>query len=152
MDLERYQEAWARNAIPKQQLDDQEKIVVQDEGRSRADQGTLDFDKVQLCYCHIVAPITGRVGLRLVDPGNLVQSSGSTILAVVTQMQPITVVFTMAQDNLSQVLHQMHHGASADRRCLRSRADQEARNRKTARPRQPDRHHHRNRQAARLVR
>jgi membrane fusion protein, multidrug efflux system len=111
MDLERYQTAWSRNAIAKQQLDDQEKIVAQDEGLVRSDQGTLDFDKVQLSYCHIVAPFTGRVGLRLVDPGNLVQSSGSTILAVVAQVQPITVVFTLAQDYLSQVLEQIHHGA-----------------------------------------
>jgi membrane fusion protein, multidrug efflux system len=111
MDLERYQKAWDRNAIAKQQLDDQEKIVAQDEGLVKSDQGTLDFDKVQLAYCHIVAPFTGRVGLRLVDPGNLVQSSGSTILAVITQVQPITVVFTVAQDYLSQVLEQIHSGA-----------------------------------------
>src|ERR1700744_503251 len=111
MDLERFQTAWSRNAIAKQQLDDQEKLVAQDEGLVKSDQGTLDFDKVQLSYCHIVAPFTGRVGLRLVDPGNLVQSSGSTILAVVTQIQPITVVFTLAQDYLSSVLDQLHHGA-----------------------------------------
>jgi membrane fusion protein, multidrug efflux system len=111
MDLDRYQKAWNRNAIAKQLLEDQEKIVAQDQGLVRSDQGTLDFDKVQLSYCHIVAPFTGRVGLRLVDPGNLVQSSGSTILAVVTQIQPITVVFTLAQDYLSSVLDQLHHGA-----------------------------------------
>jgi multidrug efflux system membrane fusion protein len=111
MDLDRYQKAWARNAIAKQILEDQEKLVTQDEGLVKSDQGTLDFDKVQLSYCHIVAPFTGRVGLRLVDPGNLVQSSGSTVLAVVTQIQPITVVFTLAQDYLSSVLAQPHHGA-----------------------------------------
>jgi multidrug efflux system membrane fusion protein len=111
MDLDRYQKAWSRNAIAKQQLEDQEKIVAQDQGLVRSDQGTLDFDKVQLSYCHIVAPFTGRVGLRLVDPGNLVQSSGSTVLAVVTQIQPITVVFTLAQDYLFSVLDQLHHGA-----------------------------------------
>jgi membrane fusion protein, multidrug efflux system len=110
MDLDRYQKAWERNAIAKQQLDDQKKIVAQDEGLVRSDQGTLDFDKVQLSYCHIVAPFTGRVGLRLVDPGNLVQSSGSTVLAVVTQIQPITVVFTLAQDYLSEVLAQKGRG------------------------------------------
>jgi multidrug efflux system membrane fusion protein len=110
MDLDRYQKAWDRNAIAKQLLEDQGKIVAQDEGLVRSDQGTLDFDKVQLSYCHIEAPFTGRVGLRLVDPGNLVQSSGSTILAVVTQIQPITVVFTLAQDYLSSVLDQLHHG------------------------------------------
>ena len=110
MDLDRYQKAWERKAIAKQQLDDQEKIVAQNEGLVRADQGTLDFDKVQLSYCHIVAPFTGRVGLRLVDPGNLVQSSGSTVLAVITQVQPITVVFTLAQDYLSDVFAQKGRG------------------------------------------
>jgi membrane fusion protein, multidrug efflux system len=111
MDLERYQAAWAKNAIAKQTLDDQEKLVAQDQGLVKSDQGTLDFDKVQLAYCHIVAPFTGRVGLRLVDPGNLVQSSGSTVLAVVAQIQPITVVFTLAEDHLSAVLQQMRKGA-----------------------------------------
>ena len=111
MDLERYQTAWSKNAIAKQQLDDQEKIVLQNEGLVKSDQGTLDFDKVQLSYCHITSPITGRVGLRLIDPGNLVQSSGSTALAVVTQIEPITVIFTIAQDNLDEVLAQTRHGA-----------------------------------------
>ena len=111
MDLDRYQKAWARNAIAKQILDDQEKLVAQDQGLVKSDQGTLDFDKVQLAYCHIVAPFTGRVGLRLVDPGNLVQSSGSTVLAVVAQIQPITVVFTLAEDHLSDVLQQMRKGS-----------------------------------------
>jgi multidrug efflux system membrane fusion protein len=111
MDLERYQAAWSKNAIAKQQLDDQEKLVAQDEGLVKSDQGTVDFDKVQLAYCHIVAPFTGRVGLRLIDPGNLVQSSGSTVLAVITQVQPITVVFTLAEDHLSDVLQQTRKGA-----------------------------------------
>lgn len=111
MDLDRYKDAWARNAIPKQTLDDQEKLVMQDEGLVKSDQGTLDFDKVQLAYTHITAPFNGKVGLRLVDPGNLVQSSGSTVLAVVTQMDPITVVFTIPQDSLEQVLEQLHKGA-----------------------------------------
>jgi multidrug efflux system membrane fusion protein len=111
MDLERYKTAWARNAIAKQQLDDQEKIVLQNEGLVKADQGTLDFDKVQLAYCHITSPIDGRVGLRLIDPGNLVQSSGSTTLVVVTQIEPITVIFTLAQDHLDEVLAEWRHGA-----------------------------------------
>ena len=95
---------------PNSILDDQEKTVLQDEGVVKSDQGTLDFAKVQLAYAHIVAPFTGRVGLRLVDPGNLVQSSGSTPLAVVTQIEPITVIFTLSQDNLEQVLAQTRHG------------------------------------------
>ena len=110
MDLGRYQAAWAKNAIARQTLDDQEKAVLQAEGTVRSDQGTLDFDKVQLGYTHIVAPFAGRVGLRPVDPGNLVQSTGSTALAVVTQIEPITVVFTLSEDNLEQVLAQTRHG------------------------------------------
>lgn len=103
MDLVRYRDAWSRNAIPKQTLDDQEKIVLQNEGTVKNDQGTVQFDQVQLDYCHITAPFTGRIGLRLMDPGNVVQSSGGTTLAVVTQIQPITVIFTIAEDNLGQV-------------------------------------------------
>jgi membrane fusion protein, multidrug efflux system len=103
MDRDRYREAWARNAIPKQTLDDQEKIVLQDAGTVKNDQGTVQFDQVQLGYAHITAPISGRVGLRLVDPGNVVQSSGTVTLAVITQLQPITVIFTIPEDNLGQV-------------------------------------------------
>ena len=110
MDLERYQQAWAKNGIPKQTLDDQEKLVLQDEGTVKNDQGTVQYDQVQLAFCHIASPITGRVGLRLVDPGNVVQSTGSTILAVITQVQPITVIFTVAEDSLAQVQSQLKHG------------------------------------------
>jgi len=110
MDLDRYREAWAKNGIPKQTLDDQEKIVLQDEGTVKNDQGTVQYDQVQLAFCHITSPISGRVGLRLVDPGNVVQSSGTTVLAVITQLQPITVIFTVAEDSLAQVQAQMRHG------------------------------------------
>jgi membrane fusion protein, multidrug efflux system len=103
MDRDRYRDAWARNAIPKQTLDDQEKIVLQDAGTVKNDQGTVAFDQVQLGYCHITAPISGRVGLRLVDPGNVVQASGTVTLAVITQLQPITIIFTIPEDNLGQV-------------------------------------------------
>jgi membrane fusion protein, multidrug efflux system len=107
MDLERYRAAWARNAIPKQTLDDQEKIVLQDEGTVKNDQGTLQFNQVNLSYCHIVSPINGRVGLRLVDPGNVVTANGSTVLVVITQVDPITVIFTLPEDNLDQVQAEM---------------------------------------------
>jgi len=103
MDRDRYRAAWAKNSINKQLLDDQEKIVLQDEGTVKNDQGTVDYDKVQLSYCHIAAPISGRVGLRLVDPGNVVEANGTTPLVVITQMQPITVIFTIAEDSLAQV-------------------------------------------------
>jgi len=103
MDLERYRAAWARNAIAKQTLDDQEKLVLQYEGTVKNDQGTVQFDQIQVDYCHITAPIAGRVGLRLVDPGNVVQSAGTVTLAVITQLEPITVIFTIPEDSLGQV-------------------------------------------------
>jgi membrane fusion protein, multidrug efflux system len=111
MDLLRYQDAWSRNAIPKQTLDDQEKIVLQNQGTVRLDQGMVQFDQIQVDYCHITAPFTGQVGLRLVDPGNVVQSSGSTTLAVITQIQPITVIFTIPEDNLGQVTPRLRQRA-----------------------------------------
>lgn len=118
MDADRYRAAWARNSIAKQILDDQEKTVLQYEGTVKNDQGTVAYDKVQLGYCHIVSPITGRVGLRLVDPGNVVSANGGTVLAVVTQIQPITVVFTISEDNLPQVISQMHKGQSLEVQAL----------------------------------
>ena len=114
MDLDRYKAAWARNAVSKQILDDQEKLVRQNEGTVKNDQGVVKFDQIQVDYCHITAPITGRVGLRLVDPGNLVtagQSGASNPLAVVTQLQPITVIFTIPEDSLSEVLVQLRKSA-----------------------------------------
>lgn len=111
MDLERYRIAWSRNAIQKQLLDDQEKIVMQDEGTVKNDQGMVQYDEVQLAYCHITAPIAGRVGLRLVDPGNLVQSSGSVTLAVITQLEPITVIFTVPEDSLGPVAARLNKRA-----------------------------------------
>jgi multidrug efflux system membrane fusion protein len=103
MDLERYREAWTRNAIAKQILDDQEKLVLQDKGTVKNDQGTVQFDQIQVDWCHITAPITGRVGLRLVDPGNVVQSAGTVTVAVITQLEPITVIFTIPEDSIDQV-------------------------------------------------
>jgi membrane fusion protein, multidrug efflux system len=114
MDLERYRAAWARNAIPKQTLDDQEKIVLQDEGTVKNDEGTVQYDQVQLDFCHITSPITGRVGLRLVDPGNVVQSSSNTVLAVVTQISPITVVFPIAEDSLDLLQSHLQDGTKLE--------------------------------------
>jgi multidrug efflux system membrane fusion protein len=111
MDAERYREAWARKAIPKQTLDDQEKLVLQQQGTVKLDQGSVQFDQIQVDYCHITAPITGKVGLRLVDPGNVVQASGTLTLAVITQLQPITVIFTIAEDNLRPVQQRLRNNA-----------------------------------------
>ncbi len=114
MDLARYQAAYSRNAIAKQQLDDQEQAVRQDEGSVKADQGTVAYDRVQLAYCHIASPITGRVGLRLVDPGNTVFSGSSSTLVVITQLQPITVVFNVSEDDLPQVQAQLKGGRTLE--------------------------------------
>ena len=111
MDLQRYEDAWARKAIPKQTLDDQEKVVLQDQGTVKLDQGVVAYDQIQVDFCHIRAPFTGKVGLRLVDPGNVVQSSGGLTLAVITQVQPITIIFTIAEDNLGQVQDQLRQHA-----------------------------------------
>lgn len=110
MDLERYRQAWSRNAIAKQTLDDQEKIVLQNQGTVRNDQGMVDYDKVQVGYCHITAPYDGRVGLRLVDPGNVVQANSTTALVVITQLQPITIIFTIAEDYLGEIQSELRHG------------------------------------------
>jgi len=111
MDLERFKQAWAKNAIPRQTYEDQEKVVLQDQGTVKQDEGAVQFDQVQVDFCHIVAPISGRVGLRLVDPGNLVTASGATPLVVIAQVEPITVIFTLAEDALGQVLPRMRAGA-----------------------------------------
>jgi multidrug efflux system membrane fusion protein len=80
---------------------------LQDEGTVKNDQGTVQYDQIQVEYCHITAPIAGRVGLRLVDPGNVVQSAGTVTLAVITQLEPITVIFTIAEDSLGPVVAQL---------------------------------------------
>ena len=110
LDLERYKEAFAKNAIPKQQLDTQVSTVHQFEGTVRLDQGQIDNAKVQLAYCHIAAPISGRVGLRLVDAGNIVHASDTNPIVVITQLEPITVIFSVAEDYLPQIQQQMRQG------------------------------------------
>ena len=114
MDLKRYQDAWAKNAIPRQTFEDQEKVVLQDQGTVKNDEGTVHYDQVQVSYCHITSPINGRVGLRLADPGNLVTANSSTALLVVIQVEPITVIFTLAEDSLPQVLQQMRSGKALE--------------------------------------
>jgi membrane fusion protein, multidrug efflux system len=111
IDLQRYKDAYARNAIARQQLDDQEQTVVQYEGTVKSDEGSVAYDKVQLEYCHIVSPVAGRVGLRLVDPGNTVFAGSGSTLVVITQLQPITVVFNVAEDDLPRVQAQLNDDA-----------------------------------------
>jgi len=109
-DLKRYQTLAAQNSIAKQQAEDQVFIVQQYQGTVKQDQGLIDAQTLNIAYCHIVSPVTGRIGLRLVDPGNYVQSSSATGIAVVTEMQPITVIFSIPEDDLPDVLPQLNAG------------------------------------------
>jgi multidrug efflux system membrane fusion protein len=114
IDLDRYQAAFNRNAIAKQQLDDQTQIVKQDEGTVKNDQGQVANAQVNLAYTRITSPIEGRVGLRLIDPGNMVQANGTTPLVVVTQLAPITVIFSVAEDYLAQIQQQLRKGSKLE--------------------------------------
>jgi len=110
IDLTRYEQAYERNAIAKQQLDDQAQVVHQDEGTVKQDEGTVASATTNVDYTRITAPISGRVGLRLVDPGNIVTSGSTTALVVITQLQPITVIFSVAEDYLPQIQKQLRIG------------------------------------------
>jgi len=110
VDLARYQLAYSKNAIPKQQLDTQLATVHQYEGVVKTDQGQLENAKVQLGYTQITSPISGRVGLRLVDPGNIVHASDTNGMLVITQLQPISVLFSVAEDYLPQIRQQLRRG------------------------------------------
>jgi membrane fusion protein, multidrug efflux system len=110
IDLNRYQTAYSKNAVPKQQLDTQLATVHQLEGIVKNDQGQIDNAKVQLAYCHITSPISGRVGLRLVDAGNIVHAADTTGMLVITQVQPISVIFSVAEDYLPQIQQHLRRG------------------------------------------
>jgi multidrug efflux system membrane fusion protein len=110
IDLARYQTLLAQNAVPEQQLATQKASVTQDEGVVKADEGQIEGAKVNLVYCRITAPITGRIGLRLVDPGNIVHASDTTGLLVITQIEPISVIFTIAEDQVPVVLQKERAG------------------------------------------
>jgi multidrug efflux system membrane fusion protein len=111
LDLERYKVLIEQDSIPRQQLDTQDSLVHQLEGTVKADQAQIDNAKLQLVYCRITSPISGRVGLRLVDPGNIVHAADTGGLVVITQLQPIAVVFTLPEDNIPAVLAKLAHGA-----------------------------------------
>ncbi len=112
MDLTRYQTLAQQNSIAKQQAEDQVFIVQQYKGSVQQDQGLVDAEALNISYCHIVSPVTGRVGLRLVDPGNYVQTTASTGIAVITQLQPITVIFTIPEDDLPEIMPQLNAGTT----------------------------------------
>ena len=152
MDLTRYQTLAQQNSIASQQAEDQVFIVQQYKGSVKQDQGLVDSEALNISYCHIVSPITGRVGLRLVDPGNYVQTASSTGIAVITQLQPITVIFSIPEDDLPEIMPQFNAGTplivtAYDRANLHHLG-----HRKSFGRRQSDRHHHRHREGARAIR
>jgi membrane fusion protein, multidrug efflux system len=112
MDLKRFDTLAKQDSIARQQAEDQRYLVEQDKGTVEADQGQVDMAKTNLIYCHITSPVTGRVGLRLVDPGNYVQTTDTTGLFVLTQEDPMSVIFTVAEDDLPAVIKPVRAGAT----------------------------------------
>jgi membrane fusion protein, multidrug efflux system len=111
-DLTRFETLAKQNSIALQQADDQKFLVQQDEGTVKQDQALVAAQALNIAYCHIVSPVAGRVGLRLVDPGNYVTPSSTTGIAVVTQLQPITVIFSIPEDDLPDVMPQINGGGT----------------------------------------
>ena len=123
-DLERYQNAFKEHAIPEQQVATQRANVEQGKASLQLDQGNIDAAQVNVDYTRIVSPIDGRVGLRSVDPGNIVQANGTSGIATITQLQPITVIFTLSEDDLGDVVQQTQNGAKLKVEALdRSKAN-----------------------------
>lgn len=114
MDLVRYQQLAAKNSIVRQQAEDQKWIVAQNEGAVRLDEAQVSTATINLGFCRIESPTDGRIGLRLVDPGNIVQVGGTSGLAVITRMQPMTVVFVVPEDSLPQVMSRKNSGANLE--------------------------------------
>ena len=110
VNFERYQLLFKEGVIPQQQLDTQGALVGQFDGAIKSDQSQVDNAKLQLTYSRITAPISGRVGLRLVDPGNIVHATDQNGIVVITQLQPISVLFSLPQDNLPQVTAKLRAG------------------------------------------
>jgi membrane fusion protein, multidrug efflux system len=114
LDLDRFNQMIASKSITQSQLDGQVALVQQSEGAIRTDIGMIDNAKLQMHYCRITAPISGRIGLRMVDPGNIVHASDTMGLAVITQLQPITLVFTIPQDDIGRVQQRINSGAKLE--------------------------------------
>src|SRR5437762_2053710 len=112
VDLTRYKTLVAQNSVARQTLDTQAALVQQNRGTVQADQAQVDVQKLNLTYCRIIAPVSGRVGLRQVDPGNYVQTSDANGIVVITQLQPISAIFTLPEDSLQAVLRRMRGGMS----------------------------------------
>ena len=114
LDLERYGKLVASNSIPRQQLDTQKMTVAQQEAQVRLDQAAIDNAKAVLDYTDIIAPIAGRTGIRLVDQGNFVRAAGSSAIVVITQIKPISILFTLPQQQLGQVTRATADGGGAE--------------------------------------
>jgi membrane fusion protein, multidrug efflux system len=112
LDLARYKALYAQDAVPKQQLDTQQSLVNQVGGAIKSDQAMIHAANLQLTYSHIPAPISGRIGLRLVDQGNIVKAADATGLATITQLQPIAVIFNIEQSHLQEVMAKMRAGVT----------------------------------------
>lgn len=112
VDQARYETLMQQNAIPEQQLATQKALVDQYVGIVKTDQGMIDNAKLNIVYCHIASPITGRIGLRLVDPGNIVHAADPNGLLVITQLQPISVIFPISEKDLTAVRTRFHGGQS----------------------------------------
>ena len=110
IDLKRYQDLIAKNAVAQQIYATQKSTVAQGEGAVKTDEGNIASAKLNIAYCHITAPITGRVGLRLVDPGNLVNAAAATPLVVITEIEPISVIFTLPEQQIPTVLNKVRAG------------------------------------------
>ncbi len=104
IDLQRYQKLWKQDSISQQVLATQISLVEQYEGAVKTDQGLIQGTKINLIYCHITSPVDGRIGLRLVDPGNVVQTTDTNGIAIVNTLNPITVIFTLPEDNVQQII------------------------------------------------
>jgi multidrug efflux system membrane fusion protein len=111
-DLKRYQTLGRQDSIAQQQLDDQKYLVQQYTGTVQTDQGLVDTAKLNLAYCHIISPIDGQAGLRQIDPGNYIQTSSTTGVVVITQMQPISVLFSVPEDNLPDIIQRVRAGVT----------------------------------------
>jgi multidrug efflux system membrane fusion protein len=111
LDLERYRILLAQDSVPKQQYDTQVATVNQAEGTVKSDQAQIDSAKLQIVYCKITSPLSGRIGLRLVDQGNMVHAADANGLAVITQVQPIAILFNITEADVPQVLQKMRSGA-----------------------------------------
>jgi multidrug efflux system membrane fusion protein len=110
-DFARYETLVKQDSIARQQVEDQQFLVAQDKAAMGSDQAQIDTAKLNIAYCHITSPVSGRVGLRLVDPGNYLQPSDTTGIVIIAEIDPISVVFSTAEDNLPQIAERMKSGA-----------------------------------------